>query len=128
MNPVPDMSFPIIKMLAALMLVIGLLVIIGRMIKSGRFGRAFSANHTLRLVGAMPLGMKKSIALVKVADRILIIGIGGERLQLLDTVDDPHQVEIMEQGRDGSEKSFGGCLKKIIGQQNRPDKCRNTEQ
>ncbi|MBC2711743.1 MAG: flagellar biosynthetic protein FliO [Desulfosarcina sp.] len=60
------------------------------------------------------LGVKKTISLVRVPGKVLVLGISGDRINLLDTLDD----EIVQQQMPvGESKSFGPIftdrLKKI---------------
>jgi flagellar biogenesis protein FliO len=46
------------------------------------------------LVEATPLGGKRFLYLIRVADRLLVVGAGGEGLELLSEIRDP---EVLEQ-------------------------------
>ncbi len=116
MNPVPDLGFSLIKMLASLAVVIGIVLLLSRWMKAGRLGQGLVSNMNLKMLGAIPLGMKKSIALVKIADRVLVVAIGTERIQLLDTIKDSQQIAKLENQAPNKTNCFGKQLKKFLKQ------------
>ncbi|GEM_PF-6768228 len=119
MNPVPDLSFSVIKIFAAMALVIGLLLLVN-WLKTGKIGRRPASGIELEMLGAITLGMKKSIALVKVADRILVVGIGQERIQLLDKIEDAEKIAGLENQDSTQAGGFGRQLKRLLRQNSRP--------
>ncbi len=118
MNPVPDLTFSLIKIMGALALVVGILLLLGNWFRNGKFGRTMISTMNFRMLGSIPLGMKKSIALVKVADRILVVGIAGETIQLLSAIDDAEQIARIENQNQAQGTGFGKQLKRIMRQKN----------
>ena len=116
MNPVPDLGFSLIKISASLAVVIGIVLLLSRWMKGGRFGQGLVSNMNLKMLGALPLGVKKSIALVKVADRVLVVAVGTERIQLLDTIRDSQQIAKLENQAPSKTNCFGKHLKKFLKQ------------
>ena len=103
---------PIVKTLAALALVLavlmGLYLFLRRLLPGQGPGLAGSGG--LRLLGRLLLGPKKGVALVEVADRVLVLGLSEQNVNLLATIDDPEQVRRLSAARTG----FGQALKKAV--------------
>lgn len=104
----------IVKMLAALALVLAVLVGLYWLIRRFLPGQApgLAGGGGLRLIGRLPLGPKRGLALVEVAGRVLVLGLGEQNISLLASIDDPDQVAQLKAGRPG----FGQALKKAVGQ------------
>jgi flagellar protein FliO/FliZ len=105
----------IVKMLAALALVLAVLVGLYWFVRRFLPGQTpGTAGGGLRLVGRLPLGPKRGLALVEVAGRVLVVGLSEQNISLLATIDDPDQVRQLISSRPG----FGLALKKAVsGQQ-----------
>lgn len=109
--PLPDgdLTAAIVKMLAALALVLAVLVGLYWLLRRFLPGQAPGASGgALRLIGRLPLGPKKGLALVEVAGRVLVLGLAEQSVNLIATIDDPEQVRQLGAGRGG----FGQALKK----------------
>ena len=89
MNAAPDMVVAGLKMLAALGGVLALILVLlhGLRKMSGGRGIGFGAKH-IQLLERYHLGVKKSIALVRVPGRVLVLGISADRIDLLDKLDE----------------------------------------
>ena len=101
---VPDQSKPFVLMLVQLFfytaLVIVLIVLFARFLAKRR---QWWGEHALfQNLGGAPLGANKSVQLVKLGDKIYVLGV-GEEITLLDIIDDPDEVRRLE-----SEKVNGG--------------------
>lgn len=95
--PGDDLTTALVKTVAGLALVLA--VMLGlywllRRLGPGITGGAVGGG-TLRLVGRLGLGQRKYLALVAVADRILVLGVGPDGIRLLTTLDDPDQVAAL---------------------------------
>jgi flagellar protein FliO/FliZ len=111
MNLYTELLPPALKMLSALVIVIGgmLLVFYG----SRRFARGGPLRMNGRLVRTVSstcIGLKKSIALVDVAGEVLVLGITADRITLLTKIEDPAVLERLQQTDDPAALSFGEQL------------------
>lgn len=57
----------------------------------GRRSQSYQANRTLQNIGGVHIGANRSIQLVRVGERILVVGV-GESIQLLKEIDNPDEV------------------------------------
>ncbi|RJQ84841.1 MAG: flagellar biosynthetic protein FliO [Desulfobacteraceae bacterium] len=102
MNHAPDLIAATIKMVLSLAVVLGLLWMLTRWIRRAQPGGAAAGRGRLiKVLGSHYLGMKKSIALVKVPGTILVLGIGSDRVNLLTRIDDPAVIAGIETGQEG---------------------------
>ena len=95
MTSSPDMMVAGLKMVVALGMVLAflfLLLFALRRLSGGRFGSA--KGNRIRILESQYVGVKKSISLVQVPGKVLVIGITPDRMQLLDTLRE--DIEIQE--------------------------------
>lgn len=88
MNATPDMLTAGLKMIASLgvVLVLILALLYGiRKLTGQRPGRG--AGNRIEVIESHYMGVKKTISLVRVPGKILVLGITGDRISLLDTLD-----------------------------------------
>ena len=87
------------RVVGSLAVVVGLIFVTGVLLKRfGRGGRVATTRGKLsELVEVTPLGGKRTLYLIRVADRLLVVGAGGDRLSLLSEVRDP---AVLEQAGD----------------------------
>jgi flagellar protein FliO/FliZ len=76
-----------IKMILALVLIIGLIYMLVRFLSRSR---AIGLNGPFRLIGGVHLAPNKSIQMIKVGNEIYIVGV-GEDVNLLRRIDDPEE-------------------------------------
>ena len=123
MNAAPDMITAGLKMIASLgvvlAMILGLLYGV-RKLTSQRMG--VTGGKRIQVVESHYIGVKKTISLVRVPGKVLVLGISGDRINLLDTLDE----NIVEEQVPACEsKSFGPIfsdrLKKIGRGFNRKD-------
>ncbi|WNF35449.1 flagellar biosynthetic protein FliO [Bacillaceae bacterium IKA-2] len=57
----------------------------------GKRSQSYQANQTLQNIGGVHIGTNRSIQLVRVGKRILVVGV-GESIQLLKEIDNPDEV------------------------------------
>ncbi len=89
MSPMPDLMLAGIKMIAALGVVLALvlLMLVGlRKLAGQRIGGG-SAKR-IQVLESHYMGVKKSIALVRVPGKVLVLGLCGDRINLLDTLEE----------------------------------------
>ena len=89
----PDLMATAFRMMGALVLVLGLMIVGAHAVK--RFsGRSFlsGGSRRIRIIDSSPLGLKKHISLVHVGDAVLVLGITRDRIVCLDKIDRPKTV------------------------------------
>jgi flagellar biosynthetic protein FliO len=89
MNASADLLIVGVKMVAALGTVLALIVVLLyglRRISGQRLGNA--RTKRIEVIESHYMGMKKTISLVRVPGRVLVLGIAGDRINLLDRLDD----------------------------------------
>ncbi|MBB5172065.1 flagellar biosynthetic protein FliO [Texcoconibacillus texcoconensis] len=89
-----------LQMFAALGVVIFLIYTVLRMIH--KRSQSFQDHSTLQNIGGVNLGTNRSVQLVRVGDRLLIVGV-GDTIQLLREVDDPEEIEKLLQDQKASD-------------------------
>ena len=108
MNAPPDMVTAGLKMIASLGLVLA--IILGllyglRKMNRQRFGR--SGGSQIQVLESHYMGVKKTISLVSVPGKVLVVGIAGDRINLLDTLD---ETLVLQQMNPVEKKTFGPIL------------------
>jgi len=93
-KPVGISVWDVVKAVTAFAFVIGLLLFLLKFIS--KKSRSYNQTQLLDNLGGIPLGNHKSIQIVKVGNRILIVGV-GENIQLLKEITNPEDYnEIIE--------------------------------
>ncbi|MBP1941576.1 flagellar biosynthetic protein FliO [Cytobacillus luteolus] len=83
------------KMIFATIFVVGLIYLLLKFIN--KKNKLFNQYKYIENIGGTSLGTNRSIQLVKVGDRILVVGV-GEDIQLLKEIDDNEEIkEILEE-------------------------------
>lgn len=54
--------------------------------------RSFQGNRTIQTIGGTGVGQNRSVQIVRVGDRVLVVGV-GDTVQLLQEITDPEEVE-----------------------------------
>ncbi len=79
-----------------------------------RFGpKAQLGGSAIRILSRSHLSPKQSLALIRVSDRVMLVGITPDRISHLTTFDDPVGVDVMTASTSGNavpRESFGGLL------------------
>ncbi|KAA0547926.1 flagellar biosynthesis protein FliZ [Bacillus sp. BGMRC 2118] len=83
-------AFDFINLLFSLLLVLALLYVTLRFIK--KKNQSFTSTKTMMNLGGTSLGGNRSVQLVKVGNRILVVGV-GEDIQLLKEIDSEEEIE-----------------------------------
>ncbi len=94
--------FMLLQLVFALLFVIALIYLFLRFMSK----RSLSYRSTLALqnLGGVSLGANRSVQLVKVGERLLVVGV-GETIQLLKEIDDPDEIErLLKQQEERFEK------------------------
>ncbi|MCT4476878.1 flagellar biosynthetic protein FliO [Peribacillus frigoritolerans] len=79
-----------LRMIFATIFVVALLYILLKFIN--KKSKSYQKANSVENLGGMGLGANRSVQLVKVGGRILVIGV-GENIQLLKEIDDPEEYE-----------------------------------
>jgi len=85
----PELVTAAMKMIGVLVLIVGGLLAFNAYAK--RFfknGLGAAGHKAVRVLENTPLGLKKSIALVKVPGAVLVLGITHDRISMLNRIDD----------------------------------------
>ena len=88
MNATPDMITAGLKMIASLGVVLALILALLyglRRLTGQRPGRG--GGNRIQILESHYVGVKKTISLVRVPGKVLVLGITGDRISLLDTLD-----------------------------------------
>lgn len=117
MNEAPDLTMAAIKMVLSLGLVLAILYLAYRWTRrSLPAGTAGGKGRLIQVLGNQYLGVKKSIAVVRVPGNILVLGIGNEQINLLTKIDDPDVMAAFtsESERDGRAGGFKDQLQRML--------------
>ena len=74
-----DFGFELLKALLALLFVLTVLVVVLKLVK----GRMLPQRGIIEMLHYQPLGPKRGLAIVKVAQEYLLVGLGDESVSLL---------------------------------------------
>ncbi|OKL37383.1 hypothetical protein BLL40_05965 [Domibacillus mangrovi] len=87
-EPVGIGFLDVVRMITALVFVVALLYFLLRFIN--KKSRTYQENHTVRHLGGTALGGSRSVQVVKVGGRVLILGV-GENVALLKEIEDEEE-------------------------------------
>ncbi|MFK3938708.1 flagellar biosynthetic protein FliO [Alkalihalobacillus sp. NPDC078783] len=91
---VPGNGFlTVLKLIGSLALIIALMYGLVRFL--GKRTKTFRQSQLLENIGGMPLGPNRSIQLIKVGDRVLVVGV-GESIQLLKEIDSKQELDELK--------------------------------
>jgi flagellar biogenesis protein FliO len=110
----PELLPSALKMIAALAVVIGGMFVAVHFVRRyvQRSGGASTA-WLVRVVASQPIGVKKTITLVEVPGCVLVLGVSGDRIQLLTRLDDPQVLEQVRSHRGLEAASFFEHLSRV---------------
>lgn len=112
-----DAFGPVVRMIAALLFVI-LCIYFGLFIlkrMTGRQDRGLIGNDSLKVLQTAYLAPRRSVSLVKIANRSILIGVTENQLSLLSELSEEETAEIELQTESASEPDkFGRFLKSAI--------------
>lgn len=117
MSGSPDLTMAAVKMIAALIAVLGLLWGLSRLARRNlAFGRGPGGQGLIRILESRHLGVKKSIAVVQVHDALLVLGISADRVNLLSRLDSEIPVPAASQEiSPGQPTGFREYLQRLTG-------------
>lgn len=89
MNGTPDMLTAGLKMFASLGVVLAMILfLLYGMKKLTRQRMSGVGGRRIHVLESQYLGVKKTISLVHIPGKVLVLGISGDRIRLLDTLDE----------------------------------------
>jgi flagellar biosynthetic protein FliO len=112
----PELVTAALKMIGVLVAIIGGLLFLSLYLK--RFlknGVAGLGSKSLQILESAPLGLKKSLTLVKVPGAVLVLGITPDRITLLDRLDGQVYAELSERQTPPATPTFQDHLRKVTG-------------
>ena len=117
MNYAPDLTMAAVKMVLSLGLVLAILWLVYRWSRRTLpAGAAGGQGRLIKILGSRYLGVKKSITVVQVPGSVLVLGIGGDRINLLTRIDDPEVVASLSDmtGSDTKKTGFKEQLQRML--------------
>ncbi|MFO7707970.1 MAG: flagellar biosynthetic protein FliO [Desulfobacterales bacterium] len=116
MSAPPELIPSAIKMLGALAAVLGglfaALYLVRRFFQ--RAGAA-SGERLVRVIASHYIGVKKAVTLVEIPGAVLVLGVAGDRIQLLSRIDDAQTLERIRRREPQAGPSFGDHLSRLTG-------------
>lgn len=106
-----------LRSLVALVFLVLVIVGISLLLKRYRRGRGgFGGSGLVKVLGVEAVSGKHQVMLLELLDEVMVIGVSGERMTLLTTINDPGKVEELRLLKDGSQsgRRFGGYLKGLL--------------
>ena len=115
MNYHPDMLSTGLKMITALIIVLGVLFIVfyflRRILKREVQG---SSEKLIRVLASSYIGVKKNISLIEVPGSILVLGVTSDNIRLLAKIEDEEILNRFKKPEDGKKStSFSDQLSKL---------------
>ncbi|MCD6291998.1 MAG: flagellar biosynthetic protein FliO [Deltaproteobacteria bacterium] len=80
--------------------------------KRGNVGR----SGIIKVLGVETISAKHQVMVLELLDEVMVVGVSGEQMTVLTTINDPDKVEELRQLKDGSQSGlrFGGYLKSFL--------------
>jgi flagellar protein FliO/FliZ len=114
MNAAPELIPSALKMVAALATVLGgLFVMVHVARRYLRRAGGTAGERLVRVVASQAIGLKKAVTLVDVPDCVLVLGVSGDRIQLLSRIDDPEIVNRVRTHAGAAGASFQDQLLRL---------------
>jgi len=112
-----DLTAATLKMFGVLGLILGLLVGAVWLLRRfmSRTGSLPLAGGELAVLAQYPLGPKKVLALVRVADQVLLLGVTEANINLLSRIEDEAFLARLKRPNPGRPNDFRSLLKRLTG-------------
>jgi flagellar biogenesis protein FliO len=115
MNATPELIPSALKMVGALAAVLGgLFVMVHLARRYLRDTPGAASQRLVRVVASRAIGLKKAVTLVDVPDGVLVLGVSGDRIQLLSRIDDPETLKQIRAQSGPAGVSFHDQLARLI--------------
>jgi len=112
----PELVTAAMKMIGVLVLIVGGLLAFNAYSKRFfRNGLGAAGHKAVRVIENTPLGLKKSIALVKVPGAVLVLGVTHDRISLLNCIDETTFADSTETLPTEPGPSFKEHLRRLSG-------------
>jgi len=111
----PELTAAALKMIGVLVLMIGGLLAFNRYSKRFLKGGLNMGGRRLQVLESLPIGLKKSVALVKVPGAVLVLGVTNDRITLLDRMDGGDDADPVHDRDPSRLSSFQDHLRKVTG-------------
>ncbi|MCB1154230.1 FliO/MopB family protein [bacterium] len=109
---VPTLGSTLVKVLSALAIVLGLILLFAAAYK--RFGKAGSmilpqrSAAQLSVVASLPVGLKKQISVVDIAGELLVLGLGEGEIRMLTRLENPEAIARLSKGKGAAAAGANG--------------------
>jgi flagellar biogenesis protein FliO len=114
MNPAPELIPSALKMIAALAAVLGgLFVMVHLARRYLRRAVGTAPARLVRVVASQTIGIKKSITLVEVPGCALVLGVSGDRIEMLARIEDPEALARIRSHEGAETLSFCDHLSRL---------------
>jgi len=114
MNAAPYIVSSTFKMLTALSIVMGALLVVlyfmKRFLKKDIVG---SKEQLIKVIASQYIGIKKSISLVEVPGSILVVGVSNDNISLLTKIEDKVVLDTLRQESSRITPSFSDHLQRL---------------
>lgn len=106
----PSMTSALIKMVTALATVLGILFVLAYFAKKyqSKIGSAFGNSTCVTILATSAIGVKKQITVVDVAGEVLVLGVSGDNITMLKTIDDQDTADYLRKLKGGKTGKGGG--------------------
>ncbi|MCF6410579.1 flagellar biosynthetic protein FliO [Pseudalkalibacillus salsuginis] len=91
-EPGPSTFVTMIKVLLALAFVVGLMVLVLKLLHKRT--QVVQQGKGIQTLGGAMLGNQRSLQLVKVGDRVLVVGV-GDNVELIKEIEDEHEIKAL---------------------------------
>ena len=100
-----------IKMVGALLFVLGLLLLLIYLLKKFRL-KTFSIapDSRMHLIGTLNLAPKRALALVEIVDQWILVGVGAENITLISKIERPQETQPASEADPGKKAGFLSLL------------------
>ncbi|WP_051302365.1 flagellar biosynthetic protein FliO [Salibacterium aidingense] len=76
--------------------------------------QSFQSHKTMQNMGGVPLGQNKSVQLIKVGDRLLVVGV-GDSIQLLKEIEEAEEMEeLLDSNRAGRNETGFSKIQELL--------------
>ncbi len=114
MSAAPELIPSALKMLGALAAVLGgLFVVVYLARRFFQRSGAAAGERLVRVIASHYIGVKKAVTLVEIPGAVLVLGVAGDRIQLLSRIDDPETLERIHRREPQAAASFGDHLSRF---------------
>lgn len=116
MNTAPEIVSTALRMLTALGIVLGGLLVclyfIKRFLKKDVGG---SKDQLIKVIASQYIGIKKNISLVEIPGSILVVGVSNDNISLLTKIEDEVVLDVLRQENSRITPSFSDHLQRLTG-------------